>query len=349
MVQDRQSSQQRMVLGRTGLELNRMGFGGIPIQRVDEKSAIETVRHAVECGIDFIDTARAYTTSEQRIGRALQHTGKRVVIASKSQARTADGIRGDIETSLKNLQRDRIDLYQCHYVKDDADYAQITSASGALQGMVRAREEGLIGHIGITSHSLDLIDRALDDALFDTVMVCFSFLEAAAAEKVIPRALEKNIGVIAMKPFSGGVLADARLCLKYVLSQSDVLVIPGVETTTLFDENWRVFQGSWQIGKSEQERIDELRRRYDKTFCRRCDYCQPCSEEIPIQLILGMRFAIQRFGDAILQKEWMQAGIEHARRCSECGECMERCPYELPIPDMIRKNLRWLDEEYRSG
>ena len=349
MVQDPQSYQRRMVLGRTGLEVNRLGFGGIPIQRVDEAEAIATVRHAIECGIDFIDTARAYTTSEQRIGRALQETDKKVALASKSQVRTADGIRREIETSLKNLQRDQLDLYQCHYVKNEQEYTQVISADGALQGLVRARQEGLINYIGLTSHSLDLIDKVLDDELFDTVMVCFSLLETAAENKIIPKALEKNIGVIAMKPFSGGVLADARLCLKYILSHPGILVIPGVEDTALFDANWQVFQGSWQLDENEQGSIDRLRQQYDKSFCRRCDYCQPCSEEIPIQLILGMRYAIQRFGDAILQKPWMEAGIEHARRCSECGECMERCPYDLPIPDMIRKNLRWLDEEYRPG
>jgi predicted aldo/keto reductase-like oxidoreductase len=336
-----------MVLGRTGLEVNRMGFGGIPIQRVPEPQAVETVRHVVDCGIDFIDTARAYTTSEERIGRALQGNEKKVVLASKSPERTADGIRKDIEISLKNLQRERLDLYQCHYIKDEADYAQVTGPAGALEGLVRAREEGLIGHIGVTSHSLDLIDRVLDDDLFDTVMVCFSFLEPAAAEKVIPKALQNSVGVIAMKPFSGGVLAEARLCLKYVLSHPGILVIPGVEDIALFDANWQVFQGSWRMEESEKREIERIRRQYDKSFCRRCDYCQPCSEEIPIQLILGMRYAIQRFGDAILQKPWMQTGIENARRCSECGECMERCPYELPIPDMIRENMRWLDEEYR--
>ncbi len=348
-MQTRQNNDKRMVLGRTGLEVSRLGFGGIPIQRVSEDEAIKTVLHAVSCGVDFIDTARAYTTSEQRIGRALQQTDKKVVLASKSQVRTADGIRKEIETSLNNLQRDSIELYQCHYVKNKEDYVQVTSSSGALQGLVRAREEGLIGHIGVTSHSLDLIERMIDDDRFDTVMICFSFLEPAAAEKIIPKAQEKNIGVIAMKPFSGGVLAEARLCLKYVLSHPGLLVIPGVESITLFDANWQVFQGGYRLDENEREEIESIRAQYDKKFCRRCDYCQPCSEEIPIQLIMGMRYAIQRFGDAILQKDWMQAGIEHARRCSECGECMERCPYELPIPDMIRENIRWLDEDYRSG
>jgi predicted aldo/keto reductase-like oxidoreductase len=338
---------ERIILGKTGISVNRLGFGGIPIQRVGQDQAVETVLHALRCGVDFIDTARSYTTSEERIGKALQQTDRRVVVASKSQNRTADGIRKDIEISLNNLQRDRIDLYQCHYVKDEDDYQTIISSGGALAGLLRAKEEGLIGHIGLTSHSLDMLFRVLDDNIFETIMVCFSFLEPAAAEKVIPAAIERNIGVIAMKPFSGGALFNPQLAIKYVLSQPDILVIPGVEEATIFDQNWQVYLGDHALAPSEMKEIEDIRRQYDKSFCRRCDYCQPCSEQIPIQLILGMRYAIHRFGDAIMQKEWMQAGIANARQCSQCGECMERCPYDLPIPDLIRENLRWLDEEYK--
>jgi len=337
---------ERITLGQTGLKVHRLGFGGIPIQRVDEKQAIETVLHAVNSGVDFIDTSRAYTTSEERIGRALQQTDRKVVLASKSHSRSADGMRRDIDTSLKNLKTDFIDLYQCHFVKDKEEFAKIVSQGGCLEAMLKAKEEGLIGHIGLTSHSLDLLADALEQDLFETIMVCFSFLEPAAAEKVIPRALEKNVGVIAMKSFSGGVLTDPQLALKYVLSQPGVVSIPGVEDKHLFDQNWSVYQGDWELSEDEIKDIDKIRRQYDKVFCRRCDYCQPCSEDIPIQLILGMRYAIRRFGEAVLQKEWMQTGLEKARHCSQCGECMERCPYELPIPDLIEGNLRWLDEEY---
>jgi predicted aldo/keto reductase-like oxidoreductase len=336
----------RIVLGKTGLEVNRLGFGGIPIQRVEEQQAIETVMHAIECGVDFIDTGRAYTTSEERIGRALQQTARKVVLATKSHDRTAEGIRRDIEISLKNLQREHIDLYQCHYVKNEEDYRKIISAGGALEGLQKAKAEGLIGHIGVTSHSLDLIDRVLEDDVFETVMVCFSFLEPAARDRVIPKALSRNFGVITMKPFSGGALADPRLCLKYVLSQPGILIIPGVEQKTLFDQNWAVFQGGHELSESEVEEIEDIRRRYDKAFCRRCDYCQPCTEEIPIQVILGIRYMIQRFGDAMLQQKRIQEAIAKARQCSECRECMQRCPYELPIPDLIKENIRWVDEKF---
>jgi predicted aldo/keto reductase-like oxidoreductase len=340
---------ERMVLGRTGLEAYRLGFGGIPIQRVSETQAVETVLHAIHRGVDFVDTSRAYTTSERRIGLALKQTDKKIILASKSHSRTSDAVRADLETSLKELQRDTIDLYQCHFVKDDAEYQKITSPGGALEALKKAKEEGLIGHIGITSHSLDVLDRSLDDGLFDTLMVCFSFLEPHARGRIIPKALEKNIGVIAMKPFSGGVIENAGLALKYVLSQPGVLVIAGVESKDLFDENWKIFQeGQGLTGKEEKE-IEEIQKRYEKVFCRRCDYCQPCSEEIPIQIVLGIRSMVKRMGKGILQKGRQREAVEKARNCTQCGECMTRCPYELPIPDLIKENLAWVDEQIKSS
>ena len=345
---------ERIVLGRTGLEVRRLGLGGIPIQRVSEAEAVATVRHAIERGVDFIDTSRAYSTSERRIGLALKQAdagaaspedpGRRVILASKSHAKTADAMRADLETSLKELQRDYIDIYKCHFVSNHADYEKVISPGGALEALRRAKAEGLIGHIGITSHNLEVLDRALDDDLFDVIMVCFSFLAPQAREKIIPKALEKNVGVLAMKPFSGGVIEDPRLALKYALAEPGVLVLAGVEHPDLVDENWRVFQEDAPLTEAEKDQIAGIQRTYDKVFCRRCDYCQPCTENIPIQTVLGVRSMVKRMGNEALRKGPMWAGIERARDCTDCGECMTRCPYELPIPDLMRENLRWLDE-----
>ena len=341
---------QRIVIGKTGLEVNRLGFGGIPIQRVDEKQAIETVLHAVERGVDFIDTSRVYSTSERRIGMALQQTDKKVILASKSHDRTSEGIHADLATSLKELQMDYIDLYQCHFVHDDQDYNRVISSGGALEGLIKSKEEGLIGHIGITSHSLDLMDRVLEDGLFETIMVCFSFLEPAAREKIIPKAINENVGVIAMKPFSGGVIENSRLALKYVLAQQGVVVISGVEHKDLFDENWEIFKGSYELDDAEKNEIEEIRKSHEKSFCRRCDYCQPCPEDIPIPLILSLRFMVKTTGKDVLRREGpFQEGIMRARECSECGECETRCPYELPIPDLIKESLQWVDEQLASS
>jgi predicted aldo/keto reductase-like oxidoreductase len=335
----------KIKLGRTGLEVCRLGFGGIPIQKVDEKQAVETVLHAVETGIDFIDTSRLYTNSEARIGKALKQTDKKVTLASKSFNRTCDGIQKDVEISLKNLQTGYIDLYQCHFVMNEMDYEGIIAKNGALDGLLKAKEAGLIGHIGLTSHSLDLLERVIDDGKFDTIMACFSFLEPAAMERVIPKAIEKNIGVIAMKSLSGGVIQNPVLALKYVLSQPDIMIIPGVENKNLVDENWRIFQESYELSRDEKQEIREIQKQFDKSFCRRCDYCLPCSEEILIQVMLGMKAMALKEGFHTLKSPLILDVINKARNCTECGECMTKCPYELPIPDLIRENLQWVDEQ----
>ncbi len=335
----------KAILGTTGLEVTRLGFGGIPIQRVSEREAVETVIHALEMGIDFIDTSRAYTTSEARIGRALKEVGKRVIVATKSQQQFADKIRADVDISLRELQRDTIELYQCHFVRDMEAYHRVVSKGGALEGLLKARDEGLVEHIGITSHSLDVLDRIIDDGLFETIMVCYSLLEPKAEERVIPKALARNIGVIVMKAFSGGVIDDATLALKYALALEGTVVIPGVETKAFFDENWRVFLGDLTLGTEELRKIEAIRKEYDKQFCRRCDYCQPCPEGIPIQHIIGIKAMVKRMGPSILTRGWPKEAVEKARGCTECGQCLERCPYELPIPDLIKENLRWVDEK----
>jgi len=348
---------QRIILGRTGLDVCRLGLGGIPIQRVSEADAVATVRRALERGIDFIDTSRAYTTSERRIGLALKEAGVvtgrpaaagRVVLASKSHAKKADAMRTHLETSLTELQVDFIDIYKAHFVATQDDYQTVVSPGGALEALRKARDEGLIGHIGITSHSLDVLYRALDDGFFDVIMVCFSFLEPQAQQTIIPKARERNIGVLAMKPFSGGAIEDGRLALRYVLAEPGVVVLAGVEHPELVDQNWGVFEEaargeSAALAEEEIRQIADLRQTFDKVFCRRCDYCQPCTEGIPIQTVLGARYLVKRMGKDLLQKGPMWSAFEKARNCSDCGVCLSRCPYELPIPDLIRGNLAWLD------
>ena len=332
----------RVILGKTGIEVNRLGFGGIPIQRVSEEEAVDAVLYAVEKGMDFIDTSRMYTTSETRIGKALSQTAKKPVIATKSFGRTADEIRKDVEISLRELRRDVIDIYQCHSISTLEDYQKITAKDGAYAGLVRAREEGLIRHIGITSHSLDLLDRALDDDLFETIMVCFSFLEPAAKEKVIPKALAKNVGILIMKALSGGVIEAAAPALKWVLGHHpETLALVGVENREVIDEDWNIFQGSWELNEADRETIDAVSREYDKKFCRRCDYCLPCPSGIPIQFVLGARTFLKRMGPGGLKVPIFTSLWDKAESCTECGECMTRCPYGLPIPELIKANVEW--------
>lgn len=334
----------QMILGNTGIETVRLGFGGIPIQRVSESQAIEVVKYALEKGMNFIDTSRMYTTSETRIGKALKETDKRAAIATKSFSRSADGIQKDVETSLKELQLDYIDLYQCHGISTEEEYRSITSPDGALAGLLKAKERGMIGHIGITGHNLDLLEKVVDDGLFETIMICFSFLEPAAKERVIPKARAKRVGIIAMKPFSGGVIESAAIALKWVFEFPDILVLAGVEDPRLIDQNWEVFQGDLGMTDDERCRIQEIRKEFENKFCRRCDYCLPCPAEIPIQFILGVRSLVKRAGLSILQSPMLAKTLEKAAGCTECGDCMERCPYNLQIPEIIKENLQWANK-----
>jgi uncharacterized protein len=334
----------RVVLGNTGINAVKLGFGGIPIQRVSETQAIKVVQYALEKGMDFIDTSRMYTTSETRIGKALKETNKKAMVATKSFSRSANGIQKDIEISLKELQLEYIDIYQCHGIASKEEYRLITSPDGALSGLLKAKEQGLIGHVGITSHSLDLLEKIVDDGLFETIMVCLSFLEPAAKERVIPKAREKGVGIIAMKPFSGGVIDAPEAALKWILAYPDILVLAGVEDTKLIDQNWKVFLGDYGLTGEENRTIQRICKEFDKKFCRRCDYCLPCPADIPIQYVLGIRSFIKRIGPASTQYPIFVNMLEKAANCTECGECMERCPYDLPIPDMIKENLNLMKE-----
>ncbi|NLA74615.1 MAG: aldo/keto reductase [Deltaproteobacteria bacterium] len=338
----------KMLLGNTGLRVTRLGFGGIPIQRVSEAEAVDAVLHAINKGIDFFDTSRMYSTSEARIGMALNQTDKRVVLATKSMNRFADGIQKDIEVSLKNLRRDYIEIYQCHAVSSNNEYERVTRPNGALEGLIKAKEQGLIGHIGITSHSLDLLEKIIDDGLFETIMVCLSFLEPAAKERIVPKAKEKGIGILAMKPFSGGVIESPEIALKWVLAIPDILVLAGVEDKGLIDQNWQIFEGSYELSREEQETLDAIAREYDNKFCRRCDYCLPCTAGIHIQTMMGIKSYVKRLGPQVLKNMLILSLLKKAAECTECGECMARCPYSLPIPEMIRENLEWV-EEYKKG
>nr|AGS52821.1 oxidoreductase, aldo/keto reductase family [uncultured bacterium contig00009] len=331
----------QVILGKTGIEVQRLGFGGIPVQRVSEEQAVDAVLYALEKGMDFIDTSRVYTTSETRIGKALSQTSRKPAIATKSFCRAADDIRKDVEISLRELQRDVIDIYQCHSISTPEEYRKITSSGGAYSGLVKAREEGLIRHIGITSHSLDVLERALDDDLFETIMVCFSFLEPAAKEKVIPKALAKNVGILVMKPLSGGVIESSGPALKWAFGYPGTLVLAGVESRELIDQNWNTFQGSWELTETDRETIDATFREYDKKFCRRCDYCLPCPAGITIQYVLGARTFIKRMGAGALKVPMFADMWDKAEKCEECGQCVTRCPYGLPIPEIIKANVKW--------
>ncbi len=334
---------EKVRLGRTNLMATKLGWGGIPIQRAQESQAVSVIRAVVGMGVDLLDTARGYTNSERRVGLALQGIDKPVILSSKSPVRT-DKIYDQVHESLRQLQAKKIHIYHLHNVSKFEDYEKVMGPGGAYEGLKRARDEGLIDHIGLTSHSLDVLERVLEEAHFEVIMTCYSFLEPEAAKKVLPLARAKDVGVLTMKPFSGGVIGEAGPALRFVLSTPDIVPIPGSETLEKARENWKVFSEGLPYHKLTEEdlaRIQLLRKEFDGQFCRRCDYCQPCSQEINIQLAMGLKSVIKRFPHQELG--WVKDIIEKARNCTECGDCLPRCPYQLAIPELLKKNLAWYD------
>ena len=335
---------EKVRLGRTNLIVTKLGWGGIPIQRAEEAQAVSVVRAVVDMGVDLLDTARGYTNSERKVGLALQKIDKPVILSSKSPIRT-EKIYDEVHVSLQQLQVKKIHIYHLHNVSKEEDYKKVMDPGGAYEGLKRAKAEGLIDFIGLTSHSLDLLEKVLQEDHFDVIMACYSFLEPEAAQKVFPLAKAKDVGVLTMKPFSGGVIGDAGPALRFVLSTPDIVPIPGSETLEKARENWQVFtQGlpHHKLTEEDQAGITLLRQEFDRQFCRRCDYCQPCSEGISIQLMMGIKSVIKRFGNPD-EIAWIKGVVEKGRNCTECGDCLPRCPYQLPIPELIKKNLAWYD------
>jgi predicted aldo/keto reductase-like oxidoreductase len=334
-----------MLIGNTGIEACRLGLGGIPLQRISEEDAIEVVLYAVEKGIDFIDTARNYSTSETRIGKALKQTDKKVTVSSKSVLRTAEGIRKEIDKSLRELQLDYIDIYHCHSVATDEDYKRVTEPDGALTGLLKARDEGVIGHAGISSYNVDVMEKVVDDNLFETIMIGFNIIEPVAYKSVIPKAMQKKSGILTMKPLAGGVIGIPELALRWALSFPDLLVITGMETKELVDKNWAVHEGSFGFTDEEKQQIISLNKQFDSKFCHRCGYCEPCAVNIPIYKILSIKNMVKIHGPRILTTHDFENTLERAKSCIQCGDCLIRCPYNLPIPFMMKEYVKWADYE----
>jgi predicted aldo/keto reductase-like oxidoreductase len=339
------------VLGRTGLKVKTMGFGGIPIQRVSEAEAVEVVRRCYEHGLNYFDTARGYTNSEERIGKALEDVRDKVYLATKSHQRTAEGVFGELETSLKNLKTDHVDVYQLHNVTNVDQWKQIQAEGGALEAVFQAREEGMVRHIGVTSHNPDMAAEIVKSGHFETLMIQYNYIITKPEEEVLPLCRQLNVGTIAMKPFGGGAFSNANTALKYVYSNPDLdLVVPGTLSVAEVDENVKVWLGGMRLTPREYELIEQDKRELGSRFCRGCDYCQPCPQEIPISFILrAERQMLRRMG-------WTDARVEQVRNakekldvCAHCGACESRCPYQLHIQELLPETMAslWgLMEEY---
>jgi len=331
-------------LGRTNIEVFPIAFGGIPIQRVNEETAVETVKRAIELGINLIDTARGYTDSEIKIGKALKDVDKKIYISSKSANRTKDGIYEDVKISLKNLGVEKIDIYHIHGVNDWETFKKIFESNGAYHGLLKAKEEGLIDFIAVSSHSNDILAELIKTDKFDVIQVSYNFIETEPEEKIFPIALEKDIGIIAMKPMAGGVLPNPRLSLKFVLQKEFLIPDPGIESIEELEEDIEIALNLTPLTNEEWEEIERTRKEMGSTFCRKCDYCQPCPQGIPISTIIRSESFLKRLPDSTIRHGWFYDAYLKAQNCTKCGICTTRCPYKLAIPDLIEKNVALIKE-----
>jgi hypothetical protein len=333
------------ILGKTGLNVSEIGFGGIPIQTLSHAAAVEVVRRALDLGIDFIDTARAYTTSEERIGEAIRGQRSKCMISTKTTARTAEGVEKDLEKSLSLLGTSSIELYQLHNVSNDEMLDQVIKPGGPLDMMKKARSKGKIQHIGITSHRPSVLIRAIKTGEFEALMVPLNYVERTPLLELIPLANQLNIGTIIMKPIGGGAFSNATEALKFVLREKISTVIPGMCSIQEVEENTAVGSMSVELSREAEMRLKEQAKILGQTFCRGCDYCQPCPEGIPISTLMRVQSSIKRMG-WYTWKTKNQDAIEKYEKCQECRECESRCPYELPILDIMTDKIAWLKEQY---
>ena len=324
------------ILGKTGLKISRMGFGGIPIQKTSAEDTKTLIRFLMEQGVNYIDTARGYTVSEEYLGYALEGIRDRFVIATKSMARTKEAMEKDIAISCNNLRTDYIDLYQIHN-PNAADLEQVLAPGGALEALQEAKAAGKIGHIGITLHSADLFQKAVQMDWVETIMFPYNIVETQG-EELIAQCAEKNIGFIDMKPLAGGAIEDAVTAIRFIVNNPNVtVVIPGMATVEEAKQNLAAAGDVSPLTAQEQATVEKIRKELGSNFCRRCNYCAPCAVGIGIPAVFMLEGYYSRYDLKDWAKARYAAFAHKASECIGCGVCETRCPYNLPIREMMKK------------
>ncbi len=322
------------ILGKTGLKVSKIGFGGIPIQQLDQNNANNLIEKALEYGVNFIDTARGYTISESLIGSALAGARGKVFIATKSMAREKDGLKKDIEISLGNLRTDYIDLYQFHNIPNLQELEKVIAPGGALEAFTEYMKSGAIKHIGLSSHSIDVIKKAVEYDIFETLQYPFNAVETQGLD-AFRTAHERNMGVIAMKPLAGGAIMNKKAALKFILQNEHVTcAIPGMSSVDQLKENVEAME-EMPLSGAEREALSKEASELGERFCRRCGYCKPCPRGIDIPVVFILESYCRRYNLADWANERYKAMPAKASACEKCGLCETRCPYGLPIRDML--------------
>ncbi len=321
-------------LGKTGISVPQNAFGALPIQRVSEEEAVSLLRKAYEGGMRFFDTARAYSDSEVKVGKAFEGMRDKVYISSKTMATTREKFEEDLETTLTNLKTDYIDIYQLHcaarcYTEEDDLY----------QCLVEAKKQGRIRHIGITAHKIGVAEDIVKSGLYETLQFPFSYLASERDIALVQSCKEADMGFIAMKGLSGGLLTNSEACMAF-MSQYDVLPIWGIQRQSELDEWLGFFENEVTITKKLKNVIEKDRNELLGEFCRGCGYCMPCTVDITINQCARMSQMIRRAPSQNWLTEHWQNEMMKIDSCVNCYMCKTRCPYELDIPNLLRKNLK---------
>jgi len=332
---------EKIRLGRTGLMVTKIGFGGIPIQRLDEDSAVSVVNRCLDLGINYIDTANAYSTSEYRIGKAVKGRRQDYIIATKSGARNKEGVAAHLANSLKMLGTDYLDLYQFHGVNDMKNLDMVLDPKGPLTVVEKALKDGVIKHVGITCHAMDTAKAAVKTDKFATMMFPFNFITSEPADDLLPLCRKHDVGFIAMKPLAGGMLDNATLAFKYLLQFPDVLALVGIEKQAEIEEIVGLLGKPLTLTATEKRLMQKMIKELGTKFCRRCEYCQPCTVGIPISTVMNSDSFAKRLPPERVFTGALAEAIAKAYDCTECGECETRCPFNLPIRQVIKERGDW--------
>jgi len=329
-----------VTLGSTGITVNKNGFGALPMQRISKEDAVRLVRRAYAAGIHFFDTARAYTDSEEKLGEAFDGMRENVFIATKTMAVTAEGMWKDLEASLKNLRTSYIDLYQFH----NPDFCpKPGDGSGLYEAALEAKEKGMIRHIGITNHRLSVAGEAIASGLYETLQFPFSYISGEQEEELVRKCREADMGFIAMKALSGGLVTNSAAAYAFEAQFDNVLPIWGIQRESELEEFISYIDNPPGMTPEIRAVIDADRAELCGEFCRGCGYCMPCPVGIEINNCARMSLLLRRSPSAAHLSEEGQAKMKKIEECLHCNRCSSRCPYNLDTPALLEKNY----EDYK--
>lgn len=331
----------QITLGSTGIATDRNGFGALPIQRVNTETAVKILRKAYEGGITFFDTSRVYSDSEEKIGLAFEGIRENVFIATKTRAGTPEAFWKDLETSLSILKTDYIDIYQFHW--PDVCYKPGDGA-GMYECMMEAKKQGKIRHIGLTNHKLDVAQECIDSGLYETLQYPLNYLSSEKEIELIKNCKDADMGFIAMKALSGGLITDSAAAYAFMTQFDNVLPIWGIQRESELDEFLTYMNNPPQLTDERKASIEKEKQELTGDFCRGCGYCMPCPNGIEINLCARMSHLIRRSPS----QDWLtpkaKEMMKKVEECVDCGECISKCPYGLDAPELLQKNY----EDYKK-